>query len=98
MSSADSFSLIVVTPEKILFEGQIVKLISPGIFQEIAILPNHTPLYAQLIKGELTIHPKEGPRQSIPIEGGILRVKRNQASIIVGFDEEKNHFPSLVQS
>jgi len=80
------FDLIIVSPDATVFEGPVIKLIAPGYNQDIAILPNHTPLYAQLNQGELLITAPDGYQKNIPIDGGIIRVKLNRASIIVGFD------------
>jgi F-type H+-transporting ATPase subunit epsilon len=87
--TTQTFNLVIVTPETTLYEGEVTKLICPGIHQEIAILPNHTPLYAQLLKGELVITETDHKQKTIPIDGGVIRVKLNQASIIVGFGENQ---------
>jgi F-type H+-transporting ATPase subunit epsilon len=86
----DYFDLVVVSPDNTLYEGKVKRLMAPGIIQELAILPNHTPLYSQLNAGILEIHPQTGPLENIQIEGGIIRVKLNRVSIIVGFDILKN--------
>jgi F-type H+-transporting ATPase subunit epsilon len=80
------FDLIIVSPDATVFEGQVIKLIAPGYNQDIAILPNHTPLYAQLNQGELLITTPDGYQKKIPIDGGIIRVKLNRVSVIIGFD------------
>lgn len=82
--SAQNFQLLIVTPDKVLFEGDATRVLAPGVYQEIAILPDHTPLYAQLIKGEIkaTI---QGEEQTFPVESGLLRVKQNRVSIVLGF-------------
>jgi F-type H+-transporting ATPase subunit epsilon len=80
----DKFQLLIVTPDKTLFEGESTRVIAPGIFQEIAVLPDHTPLYAQLIKGDIKV--KTGnDEQTFPVESGIIRVKQNRVSIVLGF-------------
>lgn len=93
MADPSTFNLVVVTPEQTLFEGPVTKLVAPGIYQDIAILPNHTPLYAQLVSGELTLFLPDRTQSKIPLEGGIIRVRRNQVSIIVGFLETKAFTP-----
>lgn len=82
-----TFDLLIVSPEKVVFEAPVTKIIVPGITQELAILPHHTPLYAQLLSGNVIIFQStEKSPQSIPIDGGILRVKLNRASILIGYD------------
>jgi F-type H+-transporting ATPase subunit epsilon len=86
MATATQFDVIIVSPDQTLFEGQAVKLMAPTITQDIAILPDHTPLYAQLKPGPIIITDTLERTHQIDIEGGIIRVKRNRVSIIAGFD------------
>lgn len=84
-SPASEFSLVIVTPDSLVYEGQATSLIAPGAFQEIAILPDHTPLYSELKQGEIQITTKSGSQENFSVESGIIRVKENQVSIIIGF-------------
>jgi len=79
------FHLTIVNPDNLVFEDDVKKIIAPGSTQDIAILPDHTPLYSDLIKGEIEITLLNDQIQKIPIEGGIIRVKLNIVSIIIGF-------------
>jgi len=81
-----SFHLVVVSPDKTLIETEASKVIVPGIMQELAILPDHTPLYSELIKGVIHITTTAGKVKEIDIESGILRVRQNHCSIILGFE------------
>jgi len=85
-TTSKTMSCIVVSPDKIIFEGEVERLMAPGLYQEIAILPRHTPLYAQLKQGQLVCYEVNKAPKTIDIESGILRVKLNRISIIVGFD------------
>lgn len=87
---SDVFNLIIVSPDTTVFDGEVTRLIAPGHNMDIAILPDHTPLYAQLKTGDLQITKSDGSIQTIPIDSGIIRVKLNRASIIVGFDVLKH--------
>lgn len=79
------FSIVIVTPDKVLLEDKAKKLTAPGIYQEIAILPDHTPLYAELKKGDVKVVLSNDQDKSIPIERAIMRVKQNKVSVIMGF-------------
>lgn len=78
------FECLVVTPDKILFEGKVNKIMAPGISGLFAILPQHAPFYTELAKGSLTIESEEGSRE-IEIEGGLIRARSNTVTIVVGF-------------
>ena len=94
---ATSFSLTIVSPEELVLQTEATKMLVPGIMQELAILPNHTPLYSDLLKGTVKVFLKNGKTKEIDIEGGILRVRQNQVSIILGFgsDIEKPKKPKI---
>lgn len=83
--SKDSIDVLIVSPDSVLFESKATRIIAPGIFQDIAILPDHTPLYAELKAGEIVISTTDGKTEKLTIETGIVRVKSNRASIITGF-------------
>lgn len=86
MSQSPSFNLVIANPDEVIFEGEANRVIAPGINQEIAVLPDHTPLYAQLVKGVISVDTIDGQNKTFDIEGGIVRVKDNQVSIITGFN------------
>lgn len=80
-----NFQVIIVSPDNIIFEGEANRLFAPGTQQEIAILPNHTPLYAQLSKGQIRVISPQGETKTFDIDSGIIRVKKNRITIITGF-------------
>lgn len=88
------FDLVIVSPDETILETQAKKVLVPGTIQELAILPNHTPLYSELIKGTVVIENADGKVQEIDIDGGIIRVRRNKVSIILGFDREIEKVPT----
>jgi len=79
-----SFQVIIVSPNETIFEGQAVRFFAPGANQEIAILPDHTPLYSALHKGQIKVHGPNSQLNTFDIDSGILRVKSNQVTAIIG--------------
>lgn len=45
----------VVTPVKLILEGEADSIIVPGMFGEFGVLPQHTPLLSTIKKGRLKI-------------------------------------------
>lgn len=80
------FDIVVVTPDKVIFEEVAVKALIPCLPQDLGILPNHTPLYARVTKGDIVIDMATGKQKKIAIDSGVLRVRNNKVSIIMGFD------------
>lgn len=87
---SEDFNLAIITPDEVVFEAKVKQLIAPGYFMDLAILPNHTPLYAQLKKGSIDVKLTTNESKSFPVESGIIRVKNNQVTIIIGFEAPEN--------
>jgi len=83
---ASTMECVVVSPDEVLFEGDITKMTVPGLKQVLAILPDHTPLYAQLASGPVILEMLDKPAVTLMIESGIVRVRSNQVTLITGFD------------
>ncbi len=86
MDDQTNFQVVIVSPDTLVLETTATKVIVPGVIQELAILPNHTPLYSELIKGTVKIFTEHEGTKEIDIDSGIIRVRRNKVSIILGFD------------
>ena len=67
----------VISPEKILFEGEAASVIAPAYDGEVGILENHAPMMTLLGKGSLRL----GDR-SFEIEGGFLQVVDNNVRVV----------------
>ena len=84
----DAFSFQIVTPEKIVYKGQITSLVVPGQEGYLGIWAKHARMLATLAAGEVKI--KEGGREaaSFAITGGLLEVERNGATILADAAEK----------
>ncbi len=82
---SEKFQLVIVTPDKVIFEGTAKRIIAPGIEQHLAVLPDHTPIFAEITQGELEVTNESNQLEKIPVESGVLRFKSNKATIITGF-------------
>lgn len=79
------FKCTIVTPDQVIFEGPANRVFAPGPQGELAVLPLHTPFYCQLIAGNVKVTTTKGATEEFPIDGGVLRVRENSVTIIVGF-------------
>lgn len=76
--------LEIVSPEGKLFSEHVDEVIAPTVNGEIAVLPQHAPLFTQLQAGELRV--KRGSKEeSIAILGGFLDVNNNTVSVIADY-------------
>lgn len=76
------YKLLVITPEKIVFEGEVSSLIAPGTDGYLEILSNHAPIVTSLQPGKLVITDQSNQKLIFAVSGGILEVYRNQATLL----------------
>ncbi len=76
--------LKVVSPEKILFDGEVEMVKVPGIVGEFEILNNHAPIISALQNGTVEYAPKgAAERVQIGVAGGFVEVLKNEVSLCV---------------
>ncbi|MBQ8787241.1 MAG: ATP synthase F1 subunit epsilon [Oscillospiraceae bacterium] len=77
-----SFSLNVITPEKIFFDGETTQIIVRTTEGDIGVLANHTSLVADLPSGPLKIRQEDGSWKVAAVSTGLLKVGGNKVSIL----------------
>lgn len=78
----DKIHLLIVSPEKTLFEGMVKYVRLPGSAGLFAVFYNHAPLISSLEAGEI-IYRSGQDKNSIKIAGGFAEVNDNQVSVCV---------------
>jgi F-type H+-transporting ATPase subunit epsilon len=81
----DSVNVIIVNPDKVIYEGEATRVFAPGKIAELALLPQHTPLYSELSAGTIVVEEKGGGKEEQKIDGGVARIKNNELKILIGF-------------
>jgi F-type H+-transporting ATPase subunit epsilon len=69
----------VISPERILFEGQASAVVAPGWDGELGVLPGHAPLMTVLGQGVLRL---DGAAQRFQVEGGFMQVVDNVVRVV----------------
>lgn len=75
----------VVTPDRVVFSGDVDMVVAPGEDGEFGILPLHTPYLTMLKIGELRVRfQKEGRdvEDYIAIHGGFLEVFEDRITVL----------------
>lgn len=72
----------VVSPDKALFEGQIVACYARSTEGEIAILTGHQPALLLLAPAPMELELADGSRESFAIRSGFLEYAGNQLTIL----------------
>lgn len=77
-------TLEIVTPEKVIYKGDVDEIIVNTASGEIAILPHHVNLFTKVLPGELTIK-IAGKEQFLAITGGFLEISNNKITILADY-------------
>lgn len=78
-----SFHLKLVTPERVLFEGDVASLTIPTEAGEITILPNHVPLVSAISNGVASMTLADGTEDDLAISGGFLQIKGGNEVVVL---------------
>ena len=76
-----TFKLEIVTPEKMVFSGDVNVVLAWGVEGQLGILPHHAPLMTMLQPGDLVIR-KEGKEEYLTISGGFLEVRPDKVVVL----------------
>lgn len=76
-----ALTLKIVSPEKVVFEGEIKSMIVPGTSGQFEILVNHAPIISSLEEGEIIY--ETATRNTLTIRGGFISVQKNQVNACV---------------
>ena len=71
----------VISPESVLFDGEVTSVVAPAFDGEVGILQDHAPMMTLLGKGSLRLDGSGGERR-FEIEGGFLQVVENNVRIV----------------
>jgi F-type H+-transporting ATPase subunit epsilon len=74
--------LILLTPAKTLFDGEVKSVTIPGTKGLFTVLPQHAPLITTIGKGLLSFSTEDGI-QSFRVEDGFADVKNNEVSVCI---------------
>lgn len=79
---AKSFRLLIITPEKTVFDSEVTSVMAPGDLGYLGVLADHAPLITSLKSGNIEMTGKDGVKSKIVISGGFMEILRNTATIL----------------
>ena len=74
--------LKIVSPEKVVFHGEVESVLVPGTIGSFEILKDHAPIISSLEVGKVEYTTREG-KQAMNIKGGFVECKKNEVSLCV---------------
>ena len=76
-------NLVVLTPSRKIYEGEINSVKVPGISGQFEILKGHAPIVAALGQGVITIKEASGASNTYEISKGFVEVLRSEVALLV---------------
>ena len=74
--------LKIVSPEKVVYQGDVESVLVPGTLGSFEILKDHAPIISSLEVGKVEYTTQEG-KQTLDIQGGFVECKKNEVSLCV---------------
>jgi F-type H+-transporting ATPase subunit epsilon len=71
----------VISPEAVLFEGEVDSVVAPAFDGEVGILQRHAPMVTLLGRGDLRLSGGGGDRK-FTVEGGFLQVVDDHVRVV----------------
>ena len=78
-----SFHLEIRTPEKLIYDGDVVSVNAPGVEGNFQILYGHIPFLTALDVGEIRINESSDTPRSMATSGGVFEVLRTGVTALV---------------
>ena len=75
--------LEIITPEKMLYTGEIRIIKLPGELGSFEILENHASLISTLSQGTIRVKDTSGIISLFDINGGLVEVLNNEVKVLV---------------
>lgn len=82
------YNLFIATPEKVVYEGEVISLIAPGTLGFFEILTNHAPIISTLKPGPLVVTNKDHQKMTWKLTEGYLEAINNQVTLLADKCEE----------
>ncbi len=77
-----TFSLQIITPEKVFFEGEVQRVIVRTTEGDVGILAKHEKYVAALPSGPIKITMQDGTERLAALSGGAVKVSPSQTAIL----------------
>ncbi len=80
----------IVTPERTVLSEEATSVVAPGSVGSFGVLPNHAPLLAELVPGELRLRRNGGEEIRLAVGGGFMQVFNNRITVLADSAERED--------
>lgn len=78
----DHLSLVILSPEKEVFRGNVASVTLPGSKGRFQVLPNHAPLISSLQEGDV-VYVTDADEQVLHVKTGFVEVNGENVNVCV---------------
>ena len=75
--------LEIISPEKLMFAGEIIIVQLPGTLGSFEIMENHAPIISTLTKGKIKVKETNNTITYFEISGGLIEASNNEINVLV---------------
>lgn len=75
--------LSIVSPEKEIYDGEVMSVTLPGVVGSFTILPQHAPIVSSLKEGKLSYVTEDNEEQTFDIQGGFVEMSNGTVSVCI---------------
>ncbi len=77
-----TFKLEIITPMRIVYQGDALSLSAPGVMGGFQVLYNHSPMLAEIGIGKIKLIDAGGREDFFATSGGFVEVLNNHVTVI----------------
>ena len=78
-----TFHLHIVTPDRVVFQGDATSISAPGVIGGFQVLASHAPLLSAIEIGRLKVKDPSGTDTMYACGSGFVEVLQNEVSVVV---------------
>lgn len=75
--------LEILTPDKIVYEGDVASVTLPGTMGSFQILSDHAPIISTLEQGSITVQSTQKAIEIFSVKSGVVEVLDNKVVVLV---------------
>lgn len=79
----DTVQLRVVSPEKVIYDGEVLRVTLPGTSGSFTILPHHAPIVSSLKPGKLIYFTPDEVGHGIDVNSGFVEMSDGVVSVCI---------------
>ncbi|HLF13277.1 MAG TPA: ATP synthase F1 subunit epsilon [Bacteroidota bacterium] len=84
------FRLEIVTPRRVVFNGEAESFSAPGVMGGFQVLVDHAPMLAEIGIGEVSVRDADGNQVHYATSGGVVEVKHNHVILMAESAERED--------